>query len=166
MLQEKDYEVIRWLSRLDQHAIAKEAIWGVGFLQENCTSDFKAKWDRQQKKLTDAVGKKNIPLIGELVEGTIRAWDALEKNVRGQGIEPQEPECMDVKLESGFHLRIAKNHTEARSVTEDGVYVWSLHEIARVIESEYTLLNKIKSEFKGAEIKVIDKIEDDEVPEF
>ena len=90
-----------------------------------------------------------------MVEGTIRAWDALENNVRAQGIEPRNAECLEVKLESGFHLRVAKNHTEARSLSEGGVYIWSIKEIDRVIESEYTLVNLIKETIPGAELENI-----------
>ena len=145
-------EIQRWLDRLDETAIKFEAKWGIGFLQAAATPDFKTKWDRQREKLAQAVEAKNVPLVSELVEGTIRAWPALEANVVGQGIAPRNIDAWEVQLEDGFCLRVVKTGTEARGVSSEGCAVWSLPEIARVIQKQYTFVNVIKDKFPGAAV--------------
>lgn len=152
---DKNTEIQRWLDRLDETAIKFEAKWGIGFLQTSATPDLKTRWDRQREKLTQAVQAKNVPLVSELVEGTIRAWSALEANVVAQGIVPRNIDAWEVQLEDGFRLRVVKTGTEARGVASDGCAVWSLPEIARVIQKQYTLVNVVKDKFPGAVVKDI-----------
>jgi len=111
--------------------------------------------DRQQEKLHTAMLEQDINLVAHLADGTIRGWQALEAFAKQAGHRPIFPEYMEVRLDSGFTLRIAKNHTEARQCTKDGVYVWSLHEVARVLEKDYTLVNQIKDVFPEGEIKSV-----------
>ena len=155
MFDEDSYEIERYVNRFDEIMVFYEAKWGIGVLPELATDEMRQKWDKHIAKLNDAIQRKDLKKLAVLVDGAVKGLEAIEKEVEGRGIEPEEPECMDVKLESGFHLRIAKNHTQARSVTEEGVYVWSLQEVARVIEKDYTLVNKVKDVFPEAKVVVV-----------
>ena len=128
-------EIQRWVEKLDQVARGYEAKWGIGNLTEYCSSEIKKKWDRQNEKLAQAIQMEDLGRVINLAQGTIRAWKVLEEEAEKGNHKPISPECMEVELPSGFKLRIAKNQTEARSVTEQGVRVWPLEQVARVIES-------------------------------
>lgn len=143
-LNEKQIEIKRWVSRLDDFAVDMEARWGIGNLFEYASADLMEKFNRQMEKLHDAINKQDLKLVAELIEGSIRGWKALEKSALENGYKPQEHDHWDVKLESGFHLRISKTTNQARTMTEKGVYVWSLKEIARVLEKDYTIINQLK----------------------
>lgn len=165
-LNAAQYEIKRWIDKLDQVASAKEAVWGIGNLLEFVSQETADKVRRQDQKLADAVTQQDLHSVQELVNGYIRAYDVMENEARTRGHAPIFPEAMEVALPSGFRLRVAKNANEARSVTEEGVYVWSLQELARVIESECTLVNKIKDALPDARLTAIDheKFESDELP--
>jgi hypothetical protein len=148
-------EIKRWLDRLDEMALVYEARWGIGNLPRLCSEVTAQKYDKQNEKLAAAIKDQDIKLVQDLVNGFVRAYEIMEREAIERGHKPISPECMEVALESGFKLRIARNNTEARNLTVQGVYVWSLEEVARVIEKDYTLVNVIKENFKGAEVKSI-----------
>lgn len=148
-------EIKRWIDRLDEMALACEARWGIGNLPRLCSETTAQKYDKQNEKLALAIKDQDIKLVQDLVNGFVRAHEVMEREATERGHKPIAPECMEVALESGFKLRIAKNATEARSATESGVYVWSLEEVARVIEKDYTLVNVIKKNFEGAKLTEI-----------
>ena len=154
------------LHRLDCFACEVEAKWGVGNLISYADEGLKKKWYSQNEKLDDAVSRNHVAEVRKLVDGTMRGWDALEKNAVAKGKKPTEPEYMEIKLPSGFHLRIAKSSSQARSCTESGVYVWSLAEVARVIEKDYTLVSEVKDVFPEAEVVKVDFETGDKIPEF
>lgn len=161
-------EIIRWVDRLDEFVTAKESEWGIGNLQKWCSVTTADKMARQDEKLAAAIKAQDIRSVQDLVQGTMRGYEVMETEALANGHKPVAPEYLEVKLESGFHLRIAKNNSEARQVTQQGVYVWTLKEVARVIESDYTLLNKVKDVFPEAQISSVSAFDwkkGDDLPE-
>jgi hypothetical protein len=154
-------EIKRWLDRLDEMALAVEARWGIGNLPRLCSETTAQKYDKQNEKLAVAIREQDIRQVQDLVNGFGRAYEVMEREALERGNKPSVAEYMEVALESGFKLRIARNNTEARSVTEKNVYVWTLEEVARVIEKDYTLVNVIKAQFDGAEVKSVRKFKPD-----
>lgn len=155
-LNDTQLEIIRWTDKLDQFVIAKEATWGIGALQTMCSAATAEKIERQNKKLADAVKAQDIRAVQDLVNGFIKGYEIMEKEAIERGFKPIFPECMEFQnKETGFVLRISKNVVEARNLHAEGVYVWSLSEIARVIENEYTLVNRIKNVFPEGEVKAV-----------
>lgn len=154
-------EIKRWLDRLDEMALAVEAKWGIGNLPRLCSETTAQKYDKQNEKLALAIREQDIRQVQDLVNGFGRAYEVMEREAIEKGNKPSVAEYMEVALESGFKLRIAKNGTEARSVTEKGVYVWTLEEVARIIEKDYTLVNLVKAQFDGAEVKSVRKFKPD-----
>lgn len=145
------------LHRLDMIASKLEARYGVGNLIDWMDEDFKTKWQRQMEKLASAVEENNPDTVRLVVDGCIRAWSMMEQNAKENGKPVNTPEFMEIKLDSGFHLRIAANVSEARQITSTGVYVWSLEEIARVLEKDYTLVNQIKNVFPDCKLTNVTK---------
>lgn len=168
MFTEKDSRLIEMeLHRLDMIASATEAKFGIGNLPEWMPDDFKAKWQTQLEKLDDAVRRDNYPEVRQLVDGCLRAWKMMEDNAVRLGKGQDDVEWFECRLDCGFTIRIAKNASEARRITQDGVYVWSLDEVARVIKSEHTLVNQVKSvlpEAKVASVEPFDFEKGDEIP--
>lgn len=157
------------LHRLDQVVVAAEARWGIGNLTLWADDGLREKWRSQKNKINDAYEQADFHLLSLLVDGAVRGVSALEANAQTKGMKPCMPDFMEVELESGFRLRIAKNIVEARQVSEKGVVVWSLEEVAKVIEKDYTLVNQIKDSFVGAELSELKaqpnrKLEDDVMP--
>lgn len=155
------------LHRLDCVACAYEAKWGIGNLYDYATPELRQKWDAQNEKLANAVSAQDYFLVRQLVAGSLRGWELLERSAAENGHAPIEPHFFEVQLESGFTLRIAKNVSEARAITKEGVFVWSLKEVARVIEKDYTLVNVIKQTFPEAAISNVRQkksIEQDVMP--
>ena len=140
------------MDKLDVVSIQYEAKWGIGNLIDYANSELKEKWAKQNDKLDSAVVARNEQMVSELVDGSIKGWDALEKNAIALGHKPTEAEYWEVRLDSGFHLRICKTGIDARKSVADGVYVWSLSEVARVLEKDYTLINQIKDVFPEATV--------------
>lgn len=155
-------EIKRWIDRLDEMALACEAKWGIGNLPRLCSEATAQKYNKQNEKLALAIKDQDIKLVQDLVNGFVRAYEIMEREAIERGNKPTVAEFMEVALESGFKLRIARNNTEARNLTEHGVYVWSLEEVARVIEKDYTLVNVIKKNFDGAKLtRVTQRMFDD-----
>ena len=156
------------LHRLDCVACEMEAKWGIGNLYEWSGNEMKEKWDSQKKKLATAVEKEDYHEVCKFTNGTIRGWFKLEEMAIENGHKEKCPEYMEIKLDSGFKLRVARSSSEARMITEEGTYVWSLKEIASLIEKDYTLINKIKSDMNGLGHVEVSKVKkdfvDDEIP--
>lgn len=165
-INETQKEIVRWLDKLDEVSISYEARWGIGNLHQLVSADMADKIRRQDEKLTTAISAQDIRSVKDLVQGYIRGWEAMEADATRLGHKPTTPEYMEIKLPSGFHLRIAANNTEARAITEKGVYVWSLAEVARVIESDYTLVNQVKAAFPGASVSNIQAFDFDKGDDF
>lgn len=156
-------EINRWLHKLDQVAIVFESKWGIGVLPTLADREIEMKWNKQKEKLALAVQDCDLPSVQKLVEGSIRAWKVLEDSAIKNGHKPRDPECWDVvHPDSGTKYRICKGLTDARAATEDGVIVYTLQEVVRVLEG-HQLVNVVKDVFPGARVNKI-RFEDDEIP--
>lgn len=170
-LNEKQMQIKRWVDRLDQVAIAKEAVWGIGRLQKLISAELRIKWDAQNQRLREAIESGNLDYVADIVEGTIRGWDVLEAEAIKNGHKPHDNEYWETTFEgSEFVYRIYKTQTECRAaIQEDGVVAYALPEIARIL-NDYQLVNKVK-EAVGGNLASIDHdktkkytLEDDYIP--
>lgn len=156
------------IHRLDCFACEMESKWGIGNLIDYADDALKEKWYAQNKKLDDAVKNRNYGQVCQLVDGTIRGWEALEKAAIDAGKKPAEPEFMEVKLDSGFHLRIASSVSSARRASEKGVVCMSLGEVARLIEARYKDVYEVKKHIPDAIVESVSEPFDfdkgDEIP--
>lgn len=159
-LDDRDERLIDMeLHKLDCVATEKESVYGIGNLHNWMGGDFKDKWDRQVKKLDDAVRNRDPVMVRQYVEGFIRAWESMEKNAIEKGMKADSPQFFEVKMPCGGILRIAKNQSEARQVSESGKITWSLDEVARVISKEYELINQVKDAIPGTVVNSVKKFD-------
>lgn len=146
----KDYKIHRWLQRLDTVAVEYESRWGVARLHKLVPFEVAQKWDTQQAKLNAAIESGNLFDMPELVEGTIRGYAYLEAEAIKQGHKPHDaPLAWTVAMPSGKTLAIVR-HEKDFALFKDAsrqfgdVVVWTIDQIANIIEKEHTLVNVVK----------------------
>lgn len=129
-------ELKRWVSYLDDHSKAYDARWGIGRLLQCVSGQLQEKWQRQQEKLFDALNRRDLPQTAELVQGSIRALAVFEAAAIKDGHTPIEPDFWEVMHpDSGNIYRIAKNMTHAKGAVAQNKAVYTLEEVARIIEA-------------------------------
>ena len=170
-LNAKQIQIKRFLDKLDQVAIKKEAAWGIGRLPNLVSPEMRIKWDAQQERLRAALESQNLSYVQDIVEGTIRGWDVLEAEAIKLGHKPNDNEYWEATFEgSEFVYRIFKTEIEKRNLhPEDGYVHYSLTEVARMLE-DYQLVNRVQEKFGGT-VRALKRdktkkhvLEDDEIP--
>lgn len=150
-----DENIQRYLIRLDQVQVEYESKWGINKLPSLCSDEMQAKWNRQCQKLQDAVEKNNLYLVRDLVDGSIRAFEVMEQEAISRGHKPHNAEMWDVKHpESGSVFRIVKNNYDAGISLKDGAIVFTLQELARILETHATIKD-VKSVFPDAQVVAV-----------
>jgi hypothetical protein len=157
-------EIQRYIDKLDSVAISYESKWGIGILPSLVSLDIKEKWNAHTEKLNAAITSDDLMAVCDLVDGAIRGYAAMDANALANGHAPHEPEAWDVMHpENGNKYRIVKTNLDARRVTEDGVAVFSLLEVARILDA--SRLNVIKEAFPDSVVESIDsKFKEDDLP--
>lgn len=153
-LTPEQLEINRWIERLDEVAKSFESIWGIDRLPRLVQPDLAAKWDRQINKLNEAIINGDLRSMHELGQGTIRAWTILDAAARQAGHLPNVVDVWDFQHPmSGRRYRICKNLTDARAAAEEDTVVYTLEEIANLLEANQ-MVNVVKENFPGA---IVDK---------
>lgn len=155
------YYINQWLDKLDTKAAEVESRWGVARLERLVSFDMAQKWKRQMDRLNEAIATSDVFTLPEIVNGTIRGYDAMEADAIALGNKPHDaPFAWTVGLPSGKTLAIVRHPKDASLVNDlkrdhGDVMVWTIDEIANIIEKEYTLVkpnsvtpktNSVKSE--------------------
>jgi len=166
-LNPQDYEIQRWIEKLDQEAIRYESKWGIGTLQKLAPAHLAEKWNAQCEKLNDAISGSKLPDVAALVDGSIRGYAALEAAAIAAGHTPARPNVWEAEHpESGRRYRIAVNEMDARACACPGVCVYTLHEVINILEKNQ-LVNVIKNNARAAkkESAPFDFARGDDMPE-
>lgn len=166
------YYINQMLDKLDTKAAEVESRWGVGRLERLVSFDMAQKWGRQMDRLREAISKSDAVTLPEIVNGTIRGYEAMEADVMAQGHKPHDaPLTWTVGLPSGKTLAIVR-HPKDAALVEDlrkahgDVVVWTLDEIANIIETKYTLVNQTAEKVATAKPQPFDFTKGDDMPEF
>ena len=165
-----DFEMQRWIQKLDTVAAEYESRWGVSRLQTLVPHELAQKWKAQTDKLNAAIQGSNLYDMPELVEGCIRGYGALEKAAIAQGHKPHDaPFAWTVGLPSGKTLAIVRHDKDASLVNDlrrdhGDIVVWTIDEIARIIEKEHILLNVVKPSAPKTELQPFDFTKGDSLP--
>lgn len=156
----EDHENIqRHLTRLDQVQVEYESRWGVNRLPSLCSDDMQAKWNRQRQKLQDAVNQNLLYGVRDLVDGSIRAYAAMENDALARGNKPHDAEMWDVKHpDSGQVFRIVKSNYDAGIALKDGAMVFTLQEVARILDAHATIKD-VKATFPDATVANIHAVD-------
>lgn len=168
------YACNQWLDKLDEAFCEVESRWGIGRLERLVSYPMAQKWKVQMEKLNKAISENDIFTLPELVSGTIRGFVAMEADAVAQGHKPHDaPLAWTVGLPSGKTLAIVR-HEKDFALFKDAsnqfgdVVVWTIDQIANIIEKEYTLVNKpsVKgSTVKGETLAPFDFTKGDDLPD-
>lgn len=160
-----EYEIKRYLDKLDQVAIEYEARWGADNLQNLVSQGLKDKWVFQVQKLNGAIQASNLSLVAELVDGTIRGYAVLEQEALYRGHKPHDnTQVMEYQhKDSGQRYRICRTLAEARVNTEKNVLVYTLDEVVNILEANQ-LVNVIKETFPHSQVVSAKPMGEDDIP--
>lgn len=142
------YYINQLLDKLDTKAAEVESRWGVARLERLVSFEMAQKWSRQMGRLQKAISENDVFTLPEIVSGTIRGYDALEADAIAQGNKPHDaPFAWTVGLPSGRTLAIVRSPKDASLMNDlkrdhGDVVVWTIDEVANIIEREYTLVNQ------------------------
>ena len=158
------------LDGLDHLAGELERKWGVGRLRLLVSDMLRARFDAQKDKLDAAIETDREPYIRVQAEGMKRAWAALDAAAIEAGAEPLSPDVWECKLpSSGEVVSVVRTEAEAQHVARE-CRVFTLDEIARLIDGLPEAVKEAKRLFPGATItgvgkrKPIDWLKGDSIP--
>lgn len=152
-----EWEINRHIGRLDDVAREYEAKWGIGRLPDLVSPQMYIKWELQLQKLNAAVQANDLQMVTDLIEGTIRGWAVLEAEALASGQHPIDPEYWEYETEDGFKLRVCRDIGSARALAgrqdvAEGYVIFSLGEVANLIESQYRAVYDVKRAIPGSEV--------------
>lgn len=156
-LDVRDMEIQKIINDLDKTAIKYEQKWGIGTLQNKCSQDLLQKWHNQCDKFTEAMQRKDVDLIRILTSGFKRAYEALEKDLLGKGINPPEMgKSLIWEMQDGFKIIVCENHDDLRVLTAkysgQDCEIWTIKEVAEFIDKHGRLVNILENKKKQPEI--------------
>jgi len=150
-----------WVQELDRVAAEAERIWGVDRLPLLISPEQRARWQRQQDKLDEAIQSGDAARIEQACAATIRGYAALIREAEANGHKPLEVTAWEAPMVDGLILAVVQTlpeqHAHQRACARDGrrnVQVWTVEEIARVLHrvSPAHAVGDIKQAFPGAEV--------------
>ena len=140
------------LDGVDALARQMERKWGVGRLRLLVGDALRIKFDAQKAKLDAAIAAGQETYIRAQAEGMRRAWLALDRAATEDGAQALAPEVWECVLPaSGEVVSIVRTEAEAHHVARDGE-VWTLAEIAVLIERLGDQVRQVKRRFPGAAV--------------
>lgn len=153
-LDQRDLEIQRIITQLDEVAVEYEKKWGIGVLQKECSPEMRGRWDSQGEKFCNAMMKKNIDLIRDLASGYKRAYKALEGDCLAQGKKPKETAYFEHVIH-GEHIIVCQTHDDVRIMLarEPEADVWSMAQIASIIHNDHSLIKNVKKSLANAPVK-------------
>jgi hypothetical protein len=129
--------------------------WGIGRLRLLVDDELRARFDRQREMFSAALvsgDEEQVALHGAAMR---RGWDALDAAATAAGAEPLHPEVWECTLPgSGEVVAIVRTEAEAQHVCRDAE-VYSLAEIATLIERLGDQIRKVKTLYPGASVAEI-----------
>ncbi len=156
-----EYVIQAMVDGLDQTAQAMERKWGIDRLRLLVGDLLRAKFDAQKDKLDAALTSRSEAYVRIHAEGMKRAWAVLDKAASEAGHKPLSPEVWECALpSSGEVVAIVRTEAEAHHLCREAK-VFTLAEIAVLIESLGRPALETQRAFLGAEITRISKPEID-----
>jgi hypothetical protein len=138
-----------------------ERKWGIGRLRLLVDDDLRARFDEQKRRLSYALANGDEDAIAAQTLGMKRGWQALDDAATSAGAQPLAPEVWEARLSDGTVVTVVRTEAKAQHVCRDGVEVYTMAEIAQLIEPLGADIRKVKTSFPGA---VVAEIRDREKP--
>lgn len=152
-----------WITAVDEAAREKERLWGFDRLRLLASPELRAKFDRQAAKWREALeqawaatvlARDMLDAVASRSAAMQRGWQALEDAASEAGHRPVAPFIWEVVLKDGTVAAFVQTAAEASKVIADGrhVVVWTVEEVANILNAIPEFLNKAKTEFPGSKI--------------
>lgn len=152
-----------------------EQKWGVGRLERLVSAEARAALHRGMNAYDDAIGDRNAMKVAEVGAKLIRLLGQLDAEAERLGHKPIDPSCWEAALADGSVLVVCRTTAEAGAVsraalkgegnlpadlqlavaaTQAGraLHVWTMYEVARMIEAVGSPVSAIKQAFPEARI--------------
>jgi hypothetical protein len=153
-----EYAIQALLTGLDEVASSMERKWGVGRLPRLVGDLMRAKWEAQQDKLNAAIARGLEVEVKEMVEGTKRGWAALDRAATEAGRVPRPVDEWEFVLPStGEVCVLVRDGADTVRVKADGRMVWSMDEVASIVDKLPEAVKAVKASFADASVRVKDK---------
>lgn len=176
-LKPAQYRINQLIGKLDDAYVSHEKLWGVGVLPTLVDKELYDKWQRQVEKLNQAIEDSDIASLEPLIDGTIRGLALLDSKAREGGHKPHDaPVAWTCAMPSGSTLAIVGSKAEAalwqaNAKPDDKMVIWTIQEIANVIDSDHNLMNVLlrkAQEPKASDCNPVpfDFDKGDDMPEF
>jgi hypothetical protein len=145
-----EYRIQALVNGLDHVAAEMERVWGDGRLRRLVPDLLRAKFDEQRTRVDAAIASEQESFVRVQIEAMRRAWQALDSAAREAGHEPLPPEVWEVALPtSGVVIALVREGAHAACVAQ-GRPVFTLPELARLIETLGSAVLEMKRTFPGA----------------
>jgi hypothetical protein len=139
---------------LDATVDQLERKWGIGRLRLLVDDDLRARFDEQKRRLSYALADADEDAIAVQTSGMRSGWLALDEAATAAGAQPLAPEVWEAQLSDGTVCAVVRTEAEARHVCRD-VEVYTLAEVAQLIEKLGADIRKVKITFPGAAVAEI-----------
>jgi hypothetical protein len=146
---------------LDRIATEMEIKWGCDRLVSLVSPQTAAKFGAAKAKLDAAIELNVAADVAKTAGVMMRGWTALDAEATKGGHRPLEPHIWSHTTDAGFKFAVAQGNADALKaiITQpdlEGVAVYSLDEIGRLLESDsMALVNAAKERFPGATVKAV-----------
>lgn len=144
---------------LDQIAREMERKWGIGRLQLVVDPELRERFDRQRAKFDQALAADDKPQVRLHTESLRRGWIALDEHATKAGRPILSPEVWEIKLSTGEAIGLTRTSVDAYAAAHPGREIWSLEEIALLIEDfnkhSKGQVRETKQHFPYARVKAI-----------
>ena len=137
---------------VDECASRMEKKWGVERLRLVVTEDLRKRFDHQRELFNEALFSNDVGEIRQHGSAMIRAYGAMDDEAQALGKEILKPVVWEALLPSGKVIALVRSNDEAHNVAAEGRHteVWTIEEIARLIEGPWRDIGKCKEVFPGA----------------
>ena len=161
---------------LDRAASEMELKWGCERLPSLVSPETAARFGSAKAKLDAAILANDPQEVARRATVMIKGWAKMDLEATEMGHEALSPDIWSHTTSTGFKLAVARSNADTlKSIRTDdrmkGVAVYSMDEIARILEAEsYRLLDTVKKTFpesvitKTAKKKAPAPLFDDGVP--
>jgi len=138
LLSEAQMLINQMMMRLDLELHRSTLKWGVGRLLELAPPDLLAKWNSQMSKLNEAILAGDVMLVEDLVVGSCRGLEALQRSAIALGHIPFSPEFAEVAMDDGTVYRVVGLYSDAGALEGSAERpVISVGELCRVYHARH-----------------------------
>lgn len=155
------------LKPLDEMVHQMEVRWGVDRLVGLVSIDTAQRFGSAKAKLDAAVQRGDVGAVKKKAAVMIRAWKALNDEATKNGYVGLDPTVWTCRVVGGGTYAICQSNAEAHKVSKDleGYRVFSLEEVARLIDTKFEMVGAVKDSFPDATIKKAGRVElNDDIP--